>query len=134
MAVRREDDAFGVDGRNARTDLGEHVAVFFGGRVADGVWHVDGGCAGLNSNADHLDKEIAVGASGVFRGELDIFDMGAGETDGFGGEVEGLLASDLELVLEVQIARCEEDVDAGAVGELQGAHGHLDVFGFCASQ
>ncbi len=34
----------------------------------------------------------------------------------------------------MQIARGEEDVDAGAVGKLQGAGGHLDVFGLGAGQ
>ena len=34
----------------------------------------------------------------------------------------------------MQVARGEEDVDAGAVGKLQGAGGHLDVFVLGAGQ
>ena len=34
----------------------------------------------------------------------------------------------------MQVARGQEDVDAGAVGKLKRASGHLDVFGFGARQ
>jgi hypothetical protein len=51
---------------DAGADFGEHLAVFVGGGVADGVGHVDGGCAGFDGDADHLDEEVAVGAGGVF--------------------------------------------------------------------
>jgi hypothetical protein len=34
----------------------------------------------------------------------------------------------------MQVARRQKDVDAGAVGKLQRAGGHLDVFGFGAGQ
>ncbi len=60
--------------------------------------------------------------------------QGARQAHGFAAEVQGLLAADLELVFEMQVAGGEEDVDAGAVGELHGAGGHLDVFGSCAGQ
>ena len=134
VAVRGEDDALRVDGGDALADLAKHLAVFFGSGVADGVGHVDGGCACLDGNAHHFDKEVAIGAGGVFRREFDVVDERAGQADGFAGEVECLLAADLELVFEVQIARGEKDVDAGAVGELDGAGGHFDVFRLGAGQ
>src|ERR1035441_658801 len=90
VTMRREDDARGVDGRDALADLGEHAAVFFGGGVADGVWHVDGGCAGLDGYADHFDEEIAIGAGGVFGGELNVVDMSARQLDGLRRQVECL--------------------------------------------
>ena len=34
----------------------------------------------------------------------------------------------------MQVARGEKDMDAGAIGKLQGACGHLDVFGLGARQ
>ncbi len=134
MAVRGEDDVCSVDGGNALTHLGKHAAVFLGGGVANSVWHVNGGGSSFNCDADHLDKEVSVGAGGIFRRELDILDVGAGETNGFGGEVESFLTADLELVLEMQIAGGEEDMDAAAVGELQGASSHFDVFGLRAGK
>ena len=106
----------------------EHLAVFFGRGVAHGVGHVDGGGAGFDGDAHHLDQKVAIGAGGVFGRELDIVDKRAGQAHGFAGAVERLLAADLELVFEVQVARGEEDVDAGAVGKLDRAGGHLDVF------
>src|ERR1039458_1128044 len=85
MAMRGEDDAFGVDGRDALADFSEHAAVFFGGGVADGVRHVDGGGAGLDGHANHLDEEIAIGAGGILGGELDIVHQRAGKAHRFGG-------------------------------------------------
>ncbi len=126
--MRREDDALRVDGRDSLTDLGEHAAVILGCGVADGVRHVDGGSACLNSHAYHFDEEVAIGTGCVFRRELDVVDQRAGKADGFRGEVESLLTADFELVFKVQIAGGEEDMDAGAVSKLNGAGGHLDVF------
>jgi len=38
--------------------------------------------------------------------------MSAGKANGFAGEVESFLTTDFELVFKMQIARCEEDVNA----------------------
>jgi len=54
-----------VDGRDALADFAEHLAVLFGRGVADGIWHVDGCCAGLDGHAHHFDQKIAIGAGGV---------------------------------------------------------------------
>ena len=72
-----------VDGRDALADFAEHLAVFLGRGVADGVGHVDGGCAGFDGDADHLDEKVAVGAGGVFGRELDVVDERARQADGF---------------------------------------------------
>ena len=132
--MRGEDNAPLVDGRDALANFAKHLRVLFGSRIADGVWHIDGGGAGLDCHAHHLDQKIAIGAGGVFGRELDVFDVLERQADGFARQVQRLLASDLELVLEMQVARCQEDVDARAVGKLQGAGGHLDIFRLGASQ
>src|SRR5271157_3192401 len=71
VAVRRKNDAMVVDGRNALTHFEEHLRVLFGGGVADGVGHVDGGGAGLDGDAHNLDQEVSIGSGGVFGRELD---------------------------------------------------------------
>ena len=43
-------------------------------------------------------------------------------------------AADLQLVFQMQIARSQKDVDAGAVGKLQRAGSHLNVFGLGPGQ
>ena len=135
VAVRREDDALRRRSAGMRSRTSRNIcAVFFRRGVADGVGHVDGGGAGFDGHADHFDQEVAIGAGRVFGREFDVVDKGAGQAHGFGRLVERLLAAHLELVLEVQIARGEEDVDARAVGKLKGACGHLDVFFFGAGQ
>ncbi len=49
--------------------------------VADGVGEVEGGGSGLDGDLADLDEEVGVGAGGVFGGELDVVDVGAGEGD-----------------------------------------------------
>ncbi len=132
--MRRKDDAFCVDCRNALAHFAEHLSVFFGRGVAHRVGHVDGGGAGLDGDAHHLDQKVAIGAGRVFRRELDIVDKRARQAHRFAGAIERFLAADLELVFEVQIARREEDVNARAVGKLQRPSGHLDVFILGAGQ
>ena len=110
------------------------LAVFLGRGVADGVGHVDGGGAGFDGDAHHLDEEIAIGAGGVFGRKLDVVGKRAGQAHRLAAELERLRAADLQLVFEMQIARRQEDVDAGAVGKLQRAGGHLDVFSLGAGE
>ena len=134
VAVRGENDALLVDGRNALAHLGEHASVFVRSRVAYGVGHIDGGGAGLDGHAHHLHQEVALRAGGVLGRELNIIHQRARQAHRFGGLIQRLLAADLQLVLQMQVAGSQKDVDAGAVGELQGAGGHLDVFGLGAGQ
>ncbi len=71
------------------------AGVLFRRGVADGVGDVDGGGSGLNGDGYDLDEEVGVCARRVFGGELDVFDVGAGEADGLANLVEGFGASDL---------------------------------------
>ena len=134
VAVRGEHDALRIDGRNALAHFAEHLAVFLRGGVAHGVGHVDGGGAGFDGDAHHLDQKIAIGAGRVFGRKLDVVGQRARQAHRFAAELERLGAADLQLVFQMQIARRQEDVDAGAVGKLQRAGGHLDVFGLGAGQ
>ncbi len=109
-------------------------AVLFRGGVAHGVGHIDGGGAGLDGDAHHLHQKVAVRAGGVLGRKLHVVAQRARQAHRFAAEVQRLRAADLQLVFEMQIARSQKDVDAGAVGKLQGARGHLDVFGLGAGQ
>jgi hypothetical protein len=105
-----------------------------GGRIANRVGHIDRGRAGFDGHAHHLDQEIAVRAGGVLGRKLDVVNQRAGQPHRFGGQVQRLLAADLQLVFQMQVARSQKNVNAGAVGKLQRAGGHLDVLGPGAGQ
>ena len=76
VAVRGEDDVF--DAGDAGLTHAEDRCVLGGRGVADGVWDVDGGGAGLDGDGDHLEEEVGVGAGAVFGGELDVVDEACG--------------------------------------------------------
>src|SRR4029079_1096071 len=79
-------------------------------------------------------QKALVGASRIFRRELDVVNEGAGKSNRLCRAVESFLTADLELVLKVEITRCQEDVDARSVRKLQSPCGHLNVFVFGAGQ
>ena len=134
VAVRAQNDPLLVDGRNALAHLGKHVAVLLGGGVAHRVRHINGGGAGFHGNAHHFDKEFAVRACGVLGRELHVLTQCACQPHRLTAQIQSLLAANLQLVFQMQVARSEEDVDAGAVGKLQRARRHFNVFGFGARQ
>ncbi len=90
----------------------------------DGVAHrvrdVDRGGAGAHDRLVDLEQELRVGAGGVLGGELDLGVAAqllapvAHPADGLG---DGLLAGQLELVLEVDVGGRDEDVQVGPLGD-----------------
>ena len=132
MAVSPED--YVVDSRDAGLDQAEDRGVLLRSGEANGVGDVDGGGPGLDGDGDHLEKELGVGSRAVFSGELDVFGEGAGEADRLGGLIEGLVAGDAELVLEMEVGGGEDEVDAVGGSGLDGAGGRLNVFAFAASE
>ena len=88
--------------------------------VAHGVGHVDRRGAGFNGDAHHLDQKIALRAGCILRRELDIVGERTRQSHRLACQIERFLPANLEFVLEVQIARCQEDMDAGAIGKLRG--------------
>ena len=75
VAVRGEDDV--LDAGDAGADVEEHLRVVLRDAVADGVGQVEGGGAGLDGDLADFDEEVAVGAGGVFGGELDVVAVAA---------------------------------------------------------
>ena len=67
-------------------------------------------------------------------GEFYAFGEGAGEADRLGGLVEGLVAGDAELALEMEVGGGEDEMNAVGGSGLDGAGGGLDVFAFTAGE
>ncbi len=99
-------------------------------RVADRIRDVDRGRTGLDDRAVDLEQEVGVGPRGVLRGELD---LGVAPellaTVGHPADRVGqrLLAIDAQLVLEVDVARGDEHVEVGPLGDLDRLDGPLRV-------
>ena len=96
-------------------------------RVADGVGHVEDGRARLVDGLRDLPQEGILRAGRVLGGELDVVGRRPGEAHRVRGLAQGLRRADLELVLEVDRRRGQEDVKARARGRLQRAGRGRDV-------
>ena len=99
-------------------------------RVADGVRDVDRGRTGLDDRLVHVEQERVLGPRGVLRGELDLR-VGAKRLARPAHPAaclgQGLLAGDAQLVLEMDVAGGDEQVQVGTLGDADGLHGALGV-------
>ncbi len=89
--------------------------------VADGVGDVDRRRAGLDDRLVDLHEVAEVGPRGVLGGELDLgvaAELLAAMADPADGLGQRGLAIDPELVLEVDVAGRDEDVEVGPLGDL----------------
>ena len=116
--------AVDADGRRATDEvddtLGQRPELGWDG-VADGVGDVDGRCAGLDDGLVDLEQVVDVGARGVLGAELDLGvapELLAAVADPADRLGERGLAVDPQLVLEVDVARRDEDVEVRPVGDL----------------
>ena len=104
------------DGPVDVADLGhehrDHLAVLRRDGVADGVRHVDRGGAGVDDGLDHLAEEVRLRAGSVFGAELDVGGVGQGALHALDRALEDFLAAHLQLVVAVDLAGGQEDVDA----------------------
>ena len=83
-------------------------------RVADRVGDVDGRCARLDDRLVDLEQVVDVGARGVFGTELDLRvapELLAAVAHPANGLAQRRVAIDPELVLEVDVARGDENVE-----------------------
>src|ERR1043166_2535425 len=74
------------------------------------------------------------GAAGVFGRELDVVGVAAGPAHGGAGQLEAIVPSDLQLVLQVDVGRRNEDVNAPARGRTQRLAREIDVLVGAARQ
>ena len=112
-----------LDPADERPELGRD-------RVAHGVRDVERRGAGLGDGLVDVEQEVVLGARRVLGRELDL-GVAAQRLAGplhpahrFG---EGLLAADAQLVLEVDVARRDEQVEVRALGDADGLDGPLRV-------
>ena len=110
MAVAAQGDAAGV--RHALPHGAEHRAVLDRQRVAHRVGQVDGGGAFRDRRFDHPAEKVELGSARVFRRELDVVGEAPGATDRGARALQALVAVDPQLVLEVDVRRRDEHVDA----------------------
>ncbi len=97
--------------------------------AADGIGHVDAGCARIDGCLDHLAQEGAVGAAGVFGAELHLIGVAPGEAHGLLDAAQGLGARDAELGLQVDVGCAQDDVEDRARGRCDGVGRGFDVGG-----
>ena len=95
--------------------------------VADRVRQVDDRCAGLDRGPADLRGEGRIGTGCVLARELDLVDHRGCVFDRPAGVLHDLLRLEAELLLHVERARCEEDVDARAAGARERLRGGIEV-------
>lgn len=125
VAVRAEDH--GVGTFHAGDQAREHAADFFRRGKAHRVRQIDRGGTGSDRHARHLGQEILFGAGGVFGGELDVVDIAARQRHMLVHRLQHLLAAHAQLVLAVQRAGGQEDMQARIGGCLQRTCRGFDV-------
>ena len=95
--------------------------------VADGVGNVDGGGTGGNRRFDHLVEKLGVTPPGVFTGEFNVFNQGAGIAHHLGHDREHVLAALAQFVLEMNVAGGNKGVDPAAGCWSHGIGTGLDI-------
>src|SRR5437763_3080472 len=96
-------------------------------RVPDGVGDVDGRGARLDGALHHFDEEVRLRACRVLGGELHVVAALARVLDGAGGDADHFRLRHPQLVLAVDRARGEEDVDPTARRGRQRLEDGVDV-------
>ena len=123
-----------LDALDVFTQVGDEVIHLLRRGVADGVGHIQRRRARGDGSGVAMGQKCPVGAGGVLGGKLDVIAIALGVGDHLADAVDDLLARHLELVLHVDVARREEDMDAGVVGldhvdaQLFKLAGHFDLF------
>ena len=107
--------------------IGEEGGVLVRHGVADGVRDVDRGRALVDGDLDDLGGELPVRSGGVHRGELDVLAQLLGLGDGRPREPLHVLPGRLQLVLEVDVGRGDERVDARSFRVPDGLPCTIDV-------
>ena len=96
-------------------------------RVAHRIGNVDDVRARGDGGFHRAAEEVGIGPGGVLGGKLDVGGERAGEGDHPADLRKAVLAGHAQLLRQVQVARCEERVDARAFGALQRFGGAADV-------
>src|SRR3954470_5314718 len=125
VAVHRKRDLVQV--RNELVQAPEGGRVLVRHRVPDGVRNVDGRRTLVERDLHHLGGVLEVGARGIHRRELHVVGVLLRVRDRRARLALHVLARRLELVLDVDVARRDEGVDARPLGIPDRVPGGVDV-------
>ncbi len=114
MAVHRDGDV--LDAAHLFPNGADQRRKFCGNGVADGVGDIQRGGAGFDHCFQHLAEIAHVGAGSVLRRELNLIAQGSRVADGLHCLTQRLLARNLQLELQMDIGRGQEDMDARPPG------------------
>ena len=110
VAMHREHGA--LDARHVRAQIADALEHLRRRRVADRVRNIQRAGAGVEHGAEHFGEVVGLGADRVFGGEFDVVAQLARAADRGDRGVDHLRLAHVELVLAMQRAGGEEDVDA----------------------
>ncbi len=116
-----------IDVPHVLPEVSDSLCELVRGRVADGIGDVDGRGPGVDHPLHHLREKIELGAGGVLGRELDVITELARYLHPLDRAPDDLLFRHLQLVLAVDRARRQENVDPGALSFLQRFPRALDV-------
>ena len=125
MHVHGDDGA--VDVRYARAHVSHHRGDLARRRVAHRIRQIHRGGAGGDDGLDDAAHVVEIRARGVFERELHVLAAPARIFHRFHRPLERLLARHAQLVLQMQVARGEERVDARTHRALHRLVGRVDI-------
>ena len=108
-------------------DLHDPEEPLLGDGVADGIGDVDGARAGVDDRLQHLAHVVEVRPRGILGRELDVLAVSARVFDGLHCRLQHLGAALPELVLQMDVRRRHEGVDARAARVLDRLPRPVDV-------
>ncbi len=128
----RQRDAF--DAADVVTQIPKQLPELIGHRIADRIGNIDCGRASLDDRLHHLREEIHLRAGGILGREFDIIAVFARDFHAFHGATDDLLLRHVELVLTVNGAGGQKDVQTAPRGRRQSARSQFDVLARAARQ
>ena len=116
-----------VDVANVLAQVAKELGKLVRHGVADRIRDVDGGGTGVDHGFDHLREELELGARSVLRRELDVLAKVTRHLHALDGAADDLVLGHVQLVLTVDGAGGEKDMDSPPGGRGDGAGHFLDV-------
>ncbi len=116
-----------VNALDLSDDLAHERSVLIGQAEARGLGKADDGRAGVDGGLHGTHHEIGVGAASVLGEELHVVDLRLCAGDTVGDALEALVLAHVQLLLEVDGRDADTQVDARALGHLEGLGRAVDV-------
>ncbi len=108
-----------VDAGDVLLQVAEQLIELTRHRIANGIGYVHRRCAGADRGLDDLSQILELRSRGILGGELDIITELSRQLNAFDRGTDDLVLGHLQLVLAMDLARCNEHVDARALGVLK---------------